>query len=435
MLRPTRTQLHHSFAPGLAALTALMALTPTSLGQGAVHVVDDDGPAPFADIQSAIDAAADNDLILVRDGSYGFFAVDGKSLTIMPESDAASVVVWGPFLLGAPAVGIANLAAGQSVTVRGITVNTFGVTAGEIPLEVTDCAGPVLIEDCLFDTQQGDVAQVDGSATVVFTRCTLISDSGFFDSFESIWLTRHALVGTNSNLYVYDSTFIGPLGPDSDGQVFQILQPGNGGDALNLEGCTLYASGSTLLGGDGGSGVPGGCYDGGNAGDGIQFDAACTVRLLDTTTAAGVPGQPSPSCGAAAGNPGQDLNGPAGIVTQLAGDARSLDVGSPVVEGTSVPFTFTGQAGDTVLLVIGLEPDLGTYYPAFGVVQLVEAPWVLLPMGTIPAGGVLQANLPIPQLLPGVLFQRLPGQALMVGSGSTIFHAGPSSTVLLDASI
>ena len=62
----------------------LLALVLPAAAQGAVWIVDDDGGAgvDFVTIHDAVDAAADGDTILVKDGTYPMFSIFAKSLAI-----------------------------------------------------------------------------------------------------------------------------------------------------------------------------------------------------------------------------------------------------------------------------------------------------------------------------------------------------------------
>ena len=149
------------------------------------------GPAgDFTDIQPAVDAAADGDLILVDGNSgaagYSAFVVDAKSLTILGEER--------PNVLPGP-TRVRNVALDQRVVIRamdfpGSFLTTMSVQAND---------GPVWIEDCYFNYgshSDGDdvpnVISVASSAAFVMCRCTSIR-----------------VDAQDSNVYLYESTFSG----------------------------------------------------------------------------------------------------------------------------------------------------------------------------------------------------------------------------------
>ncbi|MEM7305478.1 MAG: right-handed parallel beta-helix repeat-containing protein [Planctomycetota bacterium] len=405
--------------------------------QGSVLVVDPAPSSPFQEIQDAVNAASDGDLILVREGSYPEFDVVGKSLTIQGDGVVGVTAPIGLFGgLGGPALEISQIAADQSLVVRGIDLAALSFDFGEYPVTVNDCEGALLFEDCTFTNLAGDAVVLDDAASATFSGCTLDAGNSFYYSYLGVYFTRYGLRAASSNAYLYDCTVQGPVGPDAVEQIFLEIQPGFGGPGVRLTASTLFASGCSIAGGDGGSGVEESCFAGEDGGDGIEFDDASIVRLLDTTVAGGQAGLGSPGgCGLGDGEPGAALDGPPLGVEQLAGTARSFTASAPVVEGTSIGLTFTGEPGDEVVLLIGVEPTPAVYYRPFASVQHLAVPFAGLPLGAVPAGGVLQVDLPIPELNPLFPFQRYPGQALFVTPGAQVFHSGPSVTTLLDSSI
>jgi hypothetical protein len=235
-------------------------------------------------------------------------------------------------------------------------------------------------------------------------------------------------------VYLYDSSVRGSLGPDAV-VIFSYHLNGEGGPACVLTGATLFASGSMLIGGDGGSGIASVCAAGENGGDAVAFDAASVVRLLDSELVGGTGGTASPGCGLPDGLPGVELDGPAGAVQELPGAARSLASGSPVVEATQVVATLVGQPGDVALLVLAFDPTAAIWYDALAVAQHVAAPFAVLPVGAVPASGELALSFPIPALPAGVAFLRHPAQALFLASGGQVFHSGPSTVVIKDQAL
>ena len=74
-------------ARALVLVPLLGTLAGASAGSAQLQTwIVDDTPAPppdFTDIQSAVDAAAEGDTILVEAGSYPTFQIDAKSVSIL----------------------------------------------------------------------------------------------------------------------------------------------------------------------------------------------------------------------------------------------------------------------------------------------------------------------------------------------------------------
>ena len=141
------------------ALVCALALSPLASAQGTVWTVDDDSPADFVELQPAINAASDGDLILLRPGVYQSASIDAKSLTLQVDGAPGSVEVNGLvsiFGYVPPALSISNIAAHQSVTIRGLRANAWGFSIPDLVVSVGACQGPVLFEDCEFVNGAGD---------------------------------------------------------------------------------------------------------------------------------------------------------------------------------------------------------------------------------------------------------------------------------------
>ena len=119
-----------------------------------VWVVDDvAGPGvDFTEIQAAVLAAGDGDVIVVGGGTYGSFAIEGKSLVVTADLGAAVVIrEVVPFGSTPPAtqVRVFNLDPDDDVVLRGLIISpdpNVGSFLGSLSLE--DNSGDVLIEDC-----------------------------------------------------------------------------------------------------------------------------------------------------------------------------------------------------------------------------------------------------------------------------------------------
>ena len=62
-----------------------------------VHVVDATGGpgSDFTSIQAAVNAAADDDVVLIRTGSYVAFTIDNVSLSVLADSGSTVSIVGG----------------------------------------------------------------------------------------------------------------------------------------------------------------------------------------------------------------------------------------------------------------------------------------------------------------------------------------------------
>ena len=129
---------------------ALLAGAPDSWAQS-VWVVDKAGGAgsQFTNIQGAIDAAADRDIVLVKSGAYGSFTINGKGLVIVGDTNAEITFPVSASEPSGPTATITGTAPWQPVVLRGLgEVVSFPVSS--LSLSASGCAGPVWIEDCAF---------------------------------------------------------------------------------------------------------------------------------------------------------------------------------------------------------------------------------------------------------------------------------------------
>ena len=108
---------------GVPVFLAFLASIASAQG---VRVVTASGGLDFPEIQPAVDVAVDGDVLLVGEGSYSCFTVDGKSLSIVAVP-GAEVQIGGY-------VCVQNLAANQAVLLSGIKV--LGKLGGCIEVEL-----------------------------------------------------------------------------------------------------------------------------------------------------------------------------------------------------------------------------------------------------------------------------------------------------------
>ncbi|MCA8973861.1 MAG: hypothetical protein KDC98_04030, partial [Planctomycetes bacterium] len=275
----------------------LLALSCSSLAAQAVHYVDIRGISGYPDIQTAINTAADGDVISIRTGVYnaGSFIVNDKALTIVEEAghtvSAVSAVIINPN--------------GKDVVIKGIDFrrNSPGVS-GLNPgrnLLVRDNAGQIWIEDCTFATG-GTILVAAGPAlpavelqntnaaggSFVMTRCDVRGSDGVRARPGVMQASVGLLLRTTSidHVALYDTAVRGGDGADG---YWNTSTPGSdGGDGLVLVDGACFASGGLLAGGDGGAGSAGlRCVGGGDGGDGVVVLGAAAITSVGTGTVLG----------------------------------------------------------------------------------------------------------------------------------------------------
>jgi len=404
---------------------AMIVCGSVTSAQGKVWVVDDDGGpgVDFTEVQSAVDAAADGDVVLIEDGSYVAVTVSGKGLTLAGEEDAQVLV---------GRLNVAGLGANQSFVARDLTIGTSSVVIGRGEhLLLPDNSGPILFEECSIGTlltldTRG--ATVDACASVVFVHSELHGSPGVSGL---IGQARPGLVITTSSVHLFFCDVRGGRGKDGDtGDV-----DGKGGaTGISITGGFLYLGGATVEGGAGGDAFFLSCGFGGNGGFGLAIgDAASVVRILDSTLVGGSGGSlgpgPCPVPGSQA-PPVSDFFG--ADLTTLPGLARSMQSESPVREGQVATSTYFGQPGDFVFGSWGIAQN-HVYWEVFGGTSLpVTLASVFL--GVVPPSGSFSFGLPLGNLAPGVDSLKIFSQIMILPQGSPLILGNPTAVVILDES-
>ena len=343
----------------------------------------------FTQIQDAVDAAGEGDLILVGAGSYDPVVIQEKSLTVQAEP-GEHVDLAGP--LGYGTLVVVDLLPNQCVTIRGIDApagNAFGVIfqAGII---VTDCDGPVLVEDGYYSavplgnpTGVGEGAFVTRSSSVTFVRCELQGLQGAF-------LDR-GLSAYNSNVQFIDCI----IGAGTDGAVVR------GGDVL-FSGTTVTGQADGMILEDG--------------------DTEPTVTRLDSTFT---------SLGG-----GNSITIEAGQVVELTGTLRSFAHNSPVREGDVATESYFGAPFELAIRALSPSLENAVLLPTlFGTVHL-GTPTFLRSRGLVKASGVLERSFTLNDLGPGLDWLQLFEAAAFVDLvTSDVRLANPVAIVFGDAAL
>jgi len=396
----------------------------------------------FADIQSAVVAAADDDVILVRAGTYPGFVIEGKSLAVVADTGAIVDVD--------SQVVVRNVSSGHRVVLAGLRVVRPGTNTTSF-LDAVNVLGSLRLISCELGrsiaSSSGPTAQngvsLLGCADVAIVGCTLQGRNGPAGVYPSA-TGGSGLEVHVTQVAVYDSRCTG--GDGGTGLPGEVGGNGGTGCALFSGATFLFASGSTFEGGDGADGFSAtscldpAASDGGPGGDGIRnlFGSFPTVALLDTNAAGGSGGAGgSDACGPHAfdGSPGSPIDLlPGSVFTQLAGTARRAAMRVPVREATVVPVVLTGVPGELAYLTEWNDAGF-LYIPLYGGVRLERAPLLRrIPMGIVPPSGTLASTLTIPSLPPGIQARTYFLQAYFVDPTNAVRLGSAFGQVVLDSS-
>lgn len=425
---------HRRASLGLLTCFLLVELGGLAEGQSAVWVVDAAGGpgSDFTEIQPAVDAASDGDVVLLRSGAYAGFVVDGKSVLLTADNGAH-------VLLTAAGV-VRNLRAHQELLLRGVdTADDPGLLAADL-LQLVNNEGEVWIEDCrlgaevgtpFFFSGQAGTALVQDCRGVTFQRCTLLGRS-MLDG-AGAFPGHPALQCVNSNVSLYDCGLTGGNGGDGRGDKITAMPGAPGGDGALVREGTLFASGCHVEGGTGGGGTVLPCLffpfgtEGGAGGNGLTMIGTARVDLLESTFAAGAGGLGT--CGKPDGSDGVPVLPVPGQLVRHPGVARHLAIDSPVPWAQATAVSCGGVPGDLAFLLISVEQD-HTFLPRLAGVLLpsAAAPNIRF-LGQIPASGQLSTTLVVPALPPPAEGMVLFGQGVFVDPFLAVFLGGGSAVV------
>src|SRR5262245_37256200 len=203
----------------LLAATLLAAIAPLTTA-GILTVGPAGSGAQFTEIQAAVDAALDDDVILVRPGTYQAIVVS-KPLRIL--GDGTGVVrIQGR----APQFGawIRDIAAGKELVLSGVEVsnNTDLVL-------LQDCAGTVVFSDvrALGADFMGGGVSIVNCARAVLLDSQISGVTALWASSSEVWLANATLQGKAVGGFL-----------------------GDGSPGILLENSTLHAWRARILGGD-----------------------------------------------------------------------------------------------------------------------------------------------------------------------------------------
>jgi len=410
-----------------------------------VHVVAVGGGGAHTSIQSAVNAAQDGDIVLVRSGNYpGDVVIDGLGVVLVGEGR--------PRIAGH--VRARNLATDAALLISGFVIapatGTFPYGAYEGAVDVRVCRGAVRLQDCElvgagdegfspFAGHSGISPVPDGgpglltimSTDVALIDCVATGGMGGFGVVAlSGWGGDGVVAQDVVHLSLVRSVLRGGQGGDGD-------DPGDGGAGARLVGTTeLNVAYSALFGGDAGCWAgfmvtPGFTVDGGH---GLERGAGSIVwefagLYFGGADAAGIPCTPTP----AGGQPGQPHTGP-GAMTTLSGFPNTLHAPAVVREGQVWALEVVGPAGETATVRCSDATAFG-FRPALEQPRFLALP-AFAPVGpaqVIPASQRLALPQSQFQLTPGVdaRVQWIQGAVGPIGGGAAFSSA--RFVLMLDA--
>lgn len=361
-----------AWRPVAARLAVLAALLGPVAAQH-TWVVDPAGNGAFVDLQTAINAAAPGDTLLVRAGSYGTVVVD-RSLQLL--GDGARPVV-------------------SSLTCwPGITLVAASIDLGYVTLASCTAA---------FDHVGAFQVRLTGTAAV-FVGCR-------FDNSTSANGTTSLAAGSHA---VFDNCLL----VGSPGSVIQTLSctPVPGAAALTIDGSSVAELADTTCAGAGPRTFL--CLNSPGT-SGIQVDGGGVVRARSGVVQSGGAAVPAVSGG------GTVLHDGTQFVPSFAGTAAFVPktTGQAAGPGGTLTATLAGNAAQAAALVASLGVRAPAPLPS-GDAWIDPVAFVVLRIGVLDATGALQVGIPLPATLPRGL--HLTAQGAVVAATGALVAATPT---------
>ena len=424
-MNPMTARSVNRLARSVLAASLLLGLAPAAAASVLVVSAGGGPGVDFTSVQAAVDAAADGDVLLV----VGVSTSHIDEVLAMPDKGLVIMGLSSPFF-GKPQVGRLNLpglSAGRSVIVRGLSVG---------PVQVDGCAGAVLLEDCAIGGGQVPFAApftaVKNSAHVAFTRCTFLGAASGFGTFPG----EAGLAVDASTVALYDCQLTGGAGRDATFLFDEVVGAvaTEGGQGLQIWSGTVFASGSEIRGGEGGSGAVSqsglSCQSPKKGGTGVRTHGQ--LIRLDTTIAGGLPGF-APPCASPANQGADVITQGDGSVSVLPEAARELEITSPVESDGDCHVSIVGQPGDNVVLLQSLVA-FGQLHAGLKGMLAGQPPYFTFLLGTIgPTGSInFNAHMPPGPLPAGIEAVTLIVQVLTGADSGGGLLSSPSVITLVD---
>jgi hypothetical protein len=372
-------------------IICILGVFPATADAGVIVVNPFGGD--FPDLQSAVQAAAPGDLLLVGPGADPGASVNGKPLTIVAYG-AASIF----------SLHIQGLDAGETVVVRGFQLGgTSAFPWGDVGVSGNE--GAVWFEDCGLLGGPGGFPgpMVIGSASVTFVRCSIQGGDGI-----NCANGGPAMQVISSSVALYGCSTTG-----GDGGIGNSCGSAvNGGAGLELIDSQVLISGGSILGGKKGLlGV---------GGNGVIAHGSSLVQHLGALVL---------GSGGSAG-----FVAPPGTVQALPGTPRSLQ---------SLPKALLPEQQAGILKLKGLQGDVVFLFASLGSMSLPKpglSGWFVLDpaslagpgfLGAITAaGGALDIDFVAPSLPPALEEVTLLLQAAFINGGTLALSDGTALSIV-----
>ncbi len=391
---------------------------------GGVLVVDADSPGGFADIQAAVDVAADGDVVLLKTGEYSGFTIVDKDLTVVTD-ELNDVVIRG-------AIVVQELSAPKTVLLTGLA-GVGDERAGGSSLMLLDNDGIVWVEGCVLRASPSGACGAPGAAVHVQRSDRVIIVRSDLHGAEAI-----AGEGAGgAGLRVIDSSVVthnfGALGGAASwlGCVDPPWNGAAGGAGAIVEGESfLFSSADRYVGAAGGSG--GHVSAGGNGGDGLVVLAPGQVESFESNFVPGAFGAGG-SCGFPDCTDGLPGSPSVGDVHVIGGATTTITGGPPVREGLPVMTIVYAYPGARYAHELSARADFQWSAEQRGMRMTVGGHQTLL--GHIPPSGVVGVLTMAPLLAPGEHARRIFTQYSYWGANVPRTLGSPRAIVVLDSSL
>ncbi len=398
-------------------------------GLASADVLDVGGPsAQYTNIQQAVSAAVNGDVIRVWSGNYSAFVLDGKRVIFMAKDGPGTVSVSGE-------TSIKNIPAGSAMSIAGFDFQ--GIQSTGYALEIEGCLGSVRIRDCsITGADVSSAAFITDCVDVAMFDTDLISGWTWVSGWEHGISGRNCMIIVDSTLSAYSCVFEGASGTTAD---HTGDNGGSGSTAVWAAGiCQVYLAKCTLIGGNGGNGADPSliwnqCTYGGFGGWGFRATNMSTEAwFLECDFQPGTGGSGLCPLGTTTTRPnGQEAT----LGTYLPGKAVSLRAPRDMQDNSTLSMTFSGSPGDLVGWRSGDGPGY-EFCPIRGPYLLYSASNTLQYWhfaGRIGATGMLQVDLKVTDI-PAFTHRNpyFQGVYREVSTGA-LYFTGSTDTIILDS--